>query len=241
MTVAFAVLEEPTDMSKAFAIPAVLVLSATLSFAQSAAPDAQWQKLRDLQPASLHLKMTLAKDHYFQGEKIDARLDYSNDDPKTIYLLRFLSYLPGATFHAVDDKGHAVVDPVKWQNDWWHDPNGGVMGEYKLGQYNATWPVNANVRFDQPGLYRIYAQTQVDEDSNQTGLQSTFIVSDPVTVTITAITPEQEKQTITEALSLIKTDFSPSEGMPPSTWKGLDDLVYLQTPAARAELIKLLA
>jgi len=63
----------------------------------------------------------------------------------------------------------------------------------------------------------------------------------PVTVTITAITPEQEKQTITEALSLIKTDFSPSEGMPPSTWKGLDDLVYLQTPAARAELIKLLA
>src|SRR3984885_9478599 len=71
-----------------------------------------WDKLRAQQPAALHLKLTLPKATFFQGEKIDATLDFSNDDPKTIYDLATGAIGPGAASHATDDKGNNLVDPL---------------------------------------------------------------------------------------------------------------------------------
>jgi hypothetical protein len=46
--------------------------------------DEKWKEVRDHQPPGLQLKVTLSKHIFFQGERIDAKLDFSNDDPSVL-------------------------------------------------------------------------------------------------------------------------------------------------------------
>ena len=203
-----------------------------------------WDKLRAQQPAAPHLKLTLPKATFFQGEKIDATLDFSNDDPKTIYDLATGAIGPGAAFHATDDKGNNLVDPLDWLNSGGLTMINGFVATNKLGKYTLHLSVNENVRYDHPGVYTLYATATVtsEESPPASNPARILIVSDPVSVTITPISSEQEKQAITEALRKIKTakPNSPGAGPDAQTVEGVTELKDLQTPAARAELIKLL-
>ncbi len=42
-----------------------------------------WQNTRKAQPEGLTLKLTLPKDHYYQGEVINAALKFSNTPPQS--------------------------------------------------------------------------------------------------------------------------------------------------------------
>jgi hypothetical protein len=204
-----------------------------------AAVDPTWKDARDHQPQGLHLKMTLPKDHFFQGEEIDATLDFSNDDTSASYNLE-VGYKPCAVFYASDEKGRPVPNPVKWINDWFNSDLGGMFTFHKLGNYTLTLPANENVRFDQPGVYSLYASSTLNRGTPPTPSPGAVdIVSDPLTINITPITSDQEQQVIAGAIPIISTVDSPS-GLDESTRKGINELKYLQTPAARAELIKLM-
>jgi hypothetical protein len=201
--------------------------------------DQKWKDVRDHQPPGLHLKMTLPKDHFFQGEEIDATLEFSNDDTTAKYSLE-VGYTPCAIFHADNEKGQPVIDPVRWIHTWFNSDFGGMIGFHDLGEYTCTLPANENVRFDQPGIYSLYASATLnrsDSPAHNTG--AVDIVSDPVAITITPITSDQEQQVIAGAIPMISTVDSPS-GLDESTRKGINELKYLQTPSARAELTKLM-
>ncbi len=203
---------------------ALAVIGSCFLYAQ-ATPDSKWQELRGKQPPALHLKLTLPKTEFFQGEQIDATLDYSNDDPKISCLVG--SYYgtldePPAIFHALDEKGNAAPDPLKWYHplfpplfDWAR-----ILHDLTKGPYTLTLPVNDTVRFDQPGVYVLYAE-------------SASLVSQKITITITSLSADKEKQIITGVLQKIGADGS-------SARKEISELGYLQTPAARAALISLL-
>src|SRR5450631_2890530 len=105
----------------------VAVVSMRLLCAQ-AAPVSSWQEIRNHQPAALHLKMTLAKDHFYQGEKIDATLDFSNDEATKPYSLAVGAGARGAVFHATDEKGNVVPDPLQWRKDWYPMVSTGPVG-----------------------------------------------------------------------------------------------------------------
>ena len=77
------------------------------SYAQSIS-GSNWQDVRNHQPAALHLKLILPKDHVFQGEKIDATLEFSNDDATRFYSVAVGTATPGAVFHAFDQNGSGV-------------------------------------------------------------------------------------------------------------------------------------
>jgi len=223
-------------------IPGIVLLSllvlSTFLWAQSGPPPS-WQDIRTHQPAALHLKITLAKDHFFQGEKIDATLEFSNDDPKTTYNLWIGGPQPFATFHGQDAQGHELVDPHQWEIEFGLNGNW-VTVPHALGKYTQSLPVNENFRFDQLGVYTIYAQSQVLPDTKDPSAKSVPLVSDKTTITITPITPELEKQVIADAISKIKLVGSP-QGLDAPSSEGIDELKSLQTPGARAELIKLMA
>jgi len=104
-----------------------LAASSPLLLHAQAAPLAKWREIRDHQPAALHLKLSLAKDLFFQGEKIDATLEFSNDDARSPYSLAVGTGTPGVVFHATDDKGNAVVDPLQWRNDWYPGQDSGSL------------------------------------------------------------------------------------------------------------------
>jgi hypothetical protein len=199
--------------------------------------DQKWQDVRDHQPAGLHLKLTLPRDHFFQGERINATLEFSNDDAKHPWSVAVGAGTPGARFRATDEKGAPIIDPLKWRNDWYPMVITGPVGIHALGHYTLTLPINESVRFDAPGVYSLYALASVTEGVGFDGKNRADLVSDQGKVTIDPLTPEQEKATLTEARQKISVSKKPLSG---SDLDGVAELRYLQTRAARDELIKLL-
>jgi hypothetical protein len=221
---------------------AVLVFIMIISFSSSifgtdAGLDQKWQDARDHQPAGLRLKLTLPKDHYFQGERINATLEFSNDDANHPWSVAVGAGTPGAVFRASDEKGTPIIDPLKWRNDWYPMVITGPVGIHALGHYTLTLLVNESVRFDAPGVYSLYALATVTEGVGFDGKNRADLVSDQVKVTIAPLTPEQERATIAEARQKISVITMPLYG---SDQDGVAELRYLQTRAARDELIALL-
>jgi hypothetical protein len=144
----------------------LLVMLAVCPFELQAAPTPPWQKVRYHQPAALHLKLTLNRDHFFQGEKIEATLEFSNDDAKKPFTLMVGTATPGAVFHAADANGGAVIDPLEWRDDWYPMAVTGPVAAHILGQYSLTLPINDRLRFDRPGVYTLYAQAWVTEGTS---------------------------------------------------------------------------
>lgn len=200
-------------------------------------PGTPWQKLRDHQPATLHLKLTLTKDHFFQGERIDATLEFSNDDASHPYMLTVGAGQPGGAFEASDAKGHPCVDPLEWFYNWYGIVGGGPVAEHPIGHDTLILPVNDTVRFDAPGTYTLFADSRLRDGTLEERKGFVEVVSDPVTITISGITPDQEKAVIAEALKNIAAG-DPRSGE--EIRHGTADLGYLQTPAASEELIRLL-
>ncbi len=200
-------------------------------------PNLDWQTIRDHQPAGLTVKMTLPKDHFFQGEKIEATLDFTNTNPKVSYALaeRGEFQTSMTDFPARDEGSKPITNPLDWQR-WVPSIGGGLGTMAPVAPHVETVPVNRTVRFDKPGTYLLYSRTQgiaIDPRPPDGGRSPLFIVSDPVEVTIVPRTDDEEKQAIAAALAKIKTDGRDS-------WEGIEELGFLQTPAARNELFPFL-
>ncbi len=201
-------------------------------------PQNDWQNIRTKQPTALHLKVTLVKDQFYMGERIDAKLNFINDDDKTPYSIEVGEWAyPAAVFHALDDKGKEVIGPLSLCR---LSTGGWSMG-HDLGRFSSTIPANENVSFDHPGVYRLYAVAGVSRGtaSAQMGYEKVRLISDPVTITIVPLDPAEEARLIAGAVAGIHPG-DPRHGMDDSTRAWMAMLKYLHTPASRAELVKLL-
>jgi hypothetical protein len=204
----------------------------------------EWRSIRQSQPEGLQLKLTLPKDHFYQGEMIKASLEFSNLSP-TPYHLWTGNYdrsgrIPDIAFYAQDVAEQPVPDPLAWY--FVMGGMGGGMGNFQdLGKWTIALPVNQWLRFDKPGVYTLYAwsnRVQKGPKQHPPGLAHRDagipLVSDKVEITIDPLSSEMEQQIIAQA----KTDIARGGGL---AAPALARLRYLQTPAARAELIPLLA
>ncbi len=200
-----------------------------------------WPTDRKAQPEGLQLKMTLPKDHFYQGEIINAALEFSNAST-TPYHLWVGNYdrsgrIPDIAFEAQDAAGQRVPDPLQWY--FMMGGMGGGLGNVQdLGTWTITLPVNQWLRFDHPGVYTIYAwSNRVQKGPRVQGSSRTdpvTLVSDKMQITIDPFPPEKEQQIIAQAEANIALG---GELAPPA----VAQLRYLETPAARAALIPLLA
>src|SRR5271170_7806797 len=67
------------DALKILTLSLCCLLAAELtSIGQMGAPNLGWDDIRKSQPAGLQLRMTLPKTHFYQGEIINATLEFSN-------------------------------------------------------------------------------------------------------------------------------------------------------------------
>jgi len=204
-------------------------------------PVSDWQKVRAHQIALVHLKMILAKKEFYQGEKIEATLEFSNDDPDT-YSHDYSLEPNSVVFHAKDSLGHDLVDPLWKSNDWrfLFLSSFSTFTIWPQGHhYTLTQTVNDNVRFDQPGVYTLYAQGNVNTQYYSPKGEMIPLVSDPVTITVVPLPPKKERQIIAAAIQKIGPLDSPTYPNA-ATQKAIAELNYLQTPSARDELIVLL-
>jgi len=204
--------------------------------------DRLWSDLLASQPPGLHLKMTLPKKEFFQGEKIDATLDFSNDDPKTLYTFTFFYECTWntLTFLATDSEGNRVTHPLLWYqilDQFNHEYS--HIDLYTLGKYTRTQAVNEGLRFDKPGTYTLFAEARLTRKESSPSKPDEFrLVSDKTTITILPLPVEREKAMIADALAKIRGRMNFND---PALEEGLSELIYLQTPAARDELIPLLS
>jgi hypothetical protein len=196
-----------------------------------------WEHIRAHQPPALHLNITLTKDRFFQGEQIDAIVKFSNDDANRPCAVAVGTGTPGAVFRAVDANGKAQVEPLGWFYSWYGITITGPVGIHPFGNYALKLPLNETVRFDSPGSYSVYALATVTEGADFNEKAHVELVSDKVKITVVGITPEEEKATIEAALG--KFSKTTSQGGE-SPQKGIAALSYLQTRAARDQLIALL-
>lgn len=217
----------------------IAALTATCPLCAESARSTGWQGIRDRQPPALHLKLSLRKNRFFQGEKIDATLEFSNGDEGKPYALLVGAGHPGAVFYATDENGQEVADPLQWRNDWYPTVITGPVGIHPLGRFILTLPVNDSVRFDKPGNYTLYARSRVMEGSSlsERGGEAE-LVSDKTTITILSLTADEEKETIDAAMRKIAVSES---GNSSALREGVAELNCLQTPAAREALTLLLA
>jgi len=213
------------------------------SFSQTGSqPPPDWQSIRKLQPDGLQLKLTLPKDHFFQGEEINGKVEFINSSPVPYYLWtgsasRF-GRASGIAFFAESTSGQGVIDPLKWASMALQDLGG--MGTFKdLGTWDITLPTSYWLRFDQPGTYTLYAWSDRAQAGSQPkpGVQNgpsarVPLVSDKITITIDPLTPEQERQTLAEAKAKLATSADRAEGAV--------ELNALQTSSAREALRPLL-
>jgi hypothetical protein len=208
------------------------------------------EDVHDHQPAGLTLKLSLPKDHFFQGEKIPATLTFSNKSQAAYHACaanwdRSRVVMGDIFFRAQSDKGESVVDPVVWYLRQSMGGGGGGGTMVNLGEWSTTVAANQWLRFDHPGVYTIY----VWSNRVQTGIFRDFqhlsdsdevqLVSNQVTITIDPLTPEEERAVIEQARRVLsqprEASFMP-EDLSPEVTEALSQLCYLQTPAARAEL-----
>ena len=197
-----------------------------------------WEATNKLQPEGLQLQMTLPKDHFQQGEVISATLTFSNTSP-VFYDIWTGEYdrsgrIPDIGIIAQDASGKRLPDPMAW---FYLCGMGGRGSTKTLGTWSITLPANQWIRFDQPGIYTLFAtsrRVRTFVAGAPGGTELVSLVSDPIRITIEPLTPEFEKQVIAET----KRKLPLSEGSLPE--ETIAPLRYLGTPAARKELVALL-
>ncbi len=213
-----------------------------VAHAQFGPPPASWEDLRKAQLAGLQLKLTLPKDHFYQGEVIPAQLDFSNSstDPYHLWVGNYdrSGRIPDIGFKAVDAAGQPVRDPLAWY--FLMGGMGGGLGNVSnLGNWQITLPINQWLSFEKPGVYTVYAWSNrvqkgdKDQQGNVHG-EGIALVSDKIQITIDPLTPEKEKQIIDTARGAIAMGGESAA----AAWQ---QLRYLGTFASRAALVPLLA
>jgi len=213
------------------------------AYGQLGAPAPVWADVRKQQPDGLLLKMTLPKNHFYQGEIINAALEFSKTSANP-YHLWIGNYdrsgrIPDIAFYAQDAAGQSVPDPLAWY--FMMGGMGGGMGNFQdLGTWTITLAANQWLRFDKPGVYTLYAWSNRVKKGNHLAVKQSFdadavpLVSDQVQITIDPLPPETEKHIIDTAQGMI-------DGSGNMSASDMAQLRYLGTPAARAELIPFLA
>ena len=226
-------------MSISLRVLLIAALPATCPLYAGPVRSTGWQEIRDRQPPALHLNLVLTKGRFFQGEKIEATLEFSNRDEDKPYALPVGAGHPGAVFHAIDENGEELADPLQWRNDWYPTVITGPVGIHPLGRFILTLPVNDSVRFDKPGKYTLYAQSRVMEGSSfsERGGEAE-LVTDKTTIIILPLTADEEKAAIDAAMRKIGGSES---GISSALREGVAELNFLQTSAARDALTLLLA
>jgi hypothetical protein len=218
------------------------IVAETVSLAQFGVPaEIDWQAVRKAQPEGLQLKMTLPKDHFYQGEIIPASLEFSNasQNPYHLWIGTYdrSGRIPDIAFKAYDAANQPVADPLAWYF-MMGGMGGGLGNEQDLGTWTISLPVNQWLRFDKPGVYTLFAwSSRVQKGSKQKIKARThdlILVSDKVQITIDPLPPGQEEQIIAQAEQSIALG---GKGAMPAA----DQLRFLETVAARAELIRLLS
>lgn len=168
---------------------------------------------------------------------IEASLLFSNRSPAAYFVRTGTSSIRTAdiSFYAADSAGQAVPDPLGWY--FGADAMmGGIYSLQNIGEWKTSLPVNPWLRFDRPGRYTIYAYSnRVQEGDANAGFagkrKRVELVSEKMEIEIGAPDPETEARLIREARE---------EGGGKTALEAAEKLLYLQTPAARTELISLL-
>ncbi|MEZ0295242.1 MAG: hypothetical protein ACAI35_02170 [Candidatus Methylacidiphilales bacterium] len=200
---------------------------------------AGWDDVRKQQPPELQLKLTLPKTRFYRGEVIRGKLTFINTSDKIPYHMWTGTYNRGGRicdiiYRAQDSTGKEVVDPLEGQMT----DHGGMGNFTDLGEWSIELPVNEWRRFDQPGVYTIYAtSSRVTTGKNEpgnSGRKQIALVSDKVQITIDPLPKEEETKILDAAKAVIAAPVKTDTGA------ALDDLRFLDTPASRQVLIDLL-
>ncbi len=236
----------------AFILCASLAVGHELRFFMlTASPD--YENVLARQPDGLKLTLTLPKNHFYQGEIMEATLTYSNfgKDSYAIWLAKGdrSGRIQDIRFFGYDERGAAVDDPIGWIYS--EGFAGGGPGQHKdLGIASMTLAVNQWLRFDHPGTYTISAITTNVRQSNPAMKLIGPIVSNKITVTITPLPPDEEKRIIADSMQKIEAGYDREDSPMSSAERNEDNAHekayaaepaiatwrYLQTPAARAAL-----
>lgn len=203
-----------------------------------------WKELRSKQPAALHLKLTLPKAQFSQGEIIDATLEYSNDDSIKPYSLQVNT--DWIIFDTVDEKGalkqgHSPMSDARWLLD--HYNHEYLSAEKTIGYFSLKQPVNYTIHFDKPGVYTLCVRSKIAKGAYTNSTDTTTLVSNTITITILPLSPENESNLIAAALKKIK-DNSPSDD--PNTYHpdkikdAIMELAFMQTPSSQDALFGLM-
>jgi len=194
-----------------------------------------WNKVRTAQPEGVSLELSLDKKQYYQGELIHGALLFSNRSAQT-YSLWTGTYdrsgrISDIAFFASDSSGKSVEDPLRWYFER-GGPGGGLGGYQGLGDWRIVLPVNQWLKFDRPGTYEVYAfsiRVQTGgQDSAQNSRKAVELASNKVTLEIVARDEKIEEQLIQAARAAKAAELEA---------KVLKRLRYLDTPAARTELL----
>jgi len=201
-----------------------------------------WDTLRQEQPYGLSLQLKLPRTNFFQGEMIPATLVFKNLSTNQYHLQTDISDRSGRccdiSFTAASESGQLVVDPLERFQTLVPQIYGGLSsGDTNLKDWTVTLPANQWLRFDSPGIYRIYASSSlpIPGEANSTGsVYLHEIVSDVMTIRITPLEPAQEQKITAEAKEGLLGDKDTRS-------RAIETLRYLQTSGARRALIPFIA
>ncbi len=203
--------------------------------------ETNWNKLRQAQPPGLALDLKLPRTTFAQGEIISATLTFGNLSTNR-YCVWTGTYdrsgrIQDISFEAESETGQPVPDPLARYYDAFPRIGGGLGDTEDLKQWSITLAANQWLQFDAPGIYRVYARssrpTAVNANISSSNAHSE-VVSDIVTIRITPLEADRERQILNEAGKGL------SEGGEVAIQAG-ETLRYLQTPAARRALLPLLS
>lgn len=225
--------------------------SVQVSSAQSAAvvppSDQSWQAIRRKQPAGLQMSLSLPKTRYHLGERIPATLIFANE-PKDPYYTWIGTYdrsgrISDIVFHAEDEHGAPVDDPLDYYLHHFGLMGGGLGNNQDLGLWKITLAANQWLRFEKPGTYKLYATSSRvrpghKDDRRDVAPPSIDLVSDPIEITIDPLSAEEEKAIIAEATRVLAA--SHSRGWDEAAFSAVQQLRFLQTPAANEALLPLI-
>lgn len=223
----------------------VLLVTVALPKGRTAEKQLSWQEVRDQQPPGVRLTMTLPKTRYHLGEVITATLKFSNDTEEIYHLSGPSGGRAGrvsdVAFRAQAEDGSFVGDPLEWYMANRLRMGGGGGTQKMLGDWEFSLAANQWLQLQKPGIYRLYAWSScltpgTREAPYKKQVPPVQLVSDPITVTIEPLTPEEEKKIIDEAVGVL--DAPPQGGRFDPAFDAMERLRFLQTPAATDVLLQ---
>ncbi len=222
---------------------AAFVLAIAAANAQFITPESvDWEKVRAAQPEGLSLAIDLPQTSYQQGEIIDATLTFSNASSQPYHMWVGTGdrsgRIPDIAIYATDADGNPVADPLRWYFE--RGGIGGGLGNFQnLGEWKITLPANQWLRFPNPGTFTLRAyssRVRKGEESEPRADEKDRVdlVSDPVTITLSALDPSEEQRIIGQAVAQLADDRKEAD-------EAATTLRYLDTPASRAALLPALS